>query len=165
MMLLGLVLHAAASYTAQPLGAGWPYQDARTHVFADLAAFFIHIFRMPAFFAVAGFFAALLYAREGALGFSRNRARRVLAPLVLFCPLLLPVVIGGFVFAHLRQTGALPVEVPASIDLLRAPVLMHLWFLYYLLLLYGAAIGLLGLWRHVPPSWGGGGGGGGDERG
>jgi glucans biosynthesis protein C len=153
MMLLGLVLHAAASYTTQPIGAGWPFQDARTHVFADLTAFFIHVFRMPVFFAVAGFFAALLYARDGWRGFCRNRAQRVLAPLALFGPLLLPLVIGGFAVAHLRQSGTLPVEVPASIELLRAPVLMHLWFLYYLLLLYAGALGVLAAAGRVPPSW------------
>jgi hypothetical protein len=30
MMLLGLVLHSAVSYTARPLGAAWPYHDQQT---------------------------------------------------------------------------------------------------------------------------------------
>src|ERR671911_846280 len=84
MMLLGLVLHSAASYTQAPLGSLWPYHDPQTSVAFDLLIFFIHLFRMPVFFVVAGFFAALLYYRDGLAGFARNRVRRVLLPLVLF---------------------------------------------------------------------------------
>ena len=62
MMLLGLVLHSAASYTRTPLGDAWPYHDPHTNVAFDLLVFFIHLFRMPLFFVVAGFFAALLYS-------------------------------------------------------------------------------------------------------
>jgi fucose 4-O-acetylase-like acetyltransferase len=58
MMLLGLVLHSAASYTRTPLRAAWPYHDTHNSIVFDLLLFFIHLFRMPIFFVVAGFFAA-----------------------------------------------------------------------------------------------------------
>jgi fucose 4-O-acetylase-like acetyltransferase len=84
MMLLGLVLHSAASYTQRPLGEAWPIHDPHNSVLFDLLVVFIHLFRMPVFFFVAGFFAALLYARDSARGLARNRVRRVLLPLLLF---------------------------------------------------------------------------------
>src|SRR6185295_19682311 len=73
MMLLGLVLHSAASYVTITLHEAWPFQDrARSGAF-DLLVFTIHLFRMPTFFVMAGFFAALLYQREGARGFLAHR--------------------------------------------------------------------------------------------
>ncbi len=74
MMLLGLVLHTAVSYTTVSLGAAWPYDDPATTVVADLGTLFIHVFRMPIFFVLAGFFAAMLYLRRGAAGLIRNRS-------------------------------------------------------------------------------------------
>lgn len=105
MMLLGLVLHAGASYTLRPLGDSWPYQDLRTSPVFDVLVYVIHLVRMPAFFAVAGFFAALLYARDGAAGMARNRAKRVLLPLVIFWAAVGPLVLGGFYFAVHAAAG------------------------------------------------------------
>lgn len=59
MMLLGIVLHSAASYVAGPMGAAWPYKDAQTSGVFNLTVFFIHIFRMPVFFVAAGFSRAM----------------------------------------------------------------------------------------------------------
>ena len=139
MMLLGLVIHSAAAYTSNPDRSAWPFQDPRNHVFFDLLAISIHIFRMPVFFVMAGFFAALLYERDGVRGFVRNRTRRVLLPLLVFWPVVMPLVALAFVFA-MRRVGAPP---PASDllrpSLLRAPILGHLWFLYDLVIFYAAA--------------------------
>jgi surface polysaccharide O-acyltransferase-like enzyme len=141
MMLLGLVLHSAASYTLGPLGRAWPYQDARTSVAFDLLLFFIHLFRMPVFFLVSGFFAALLYRRDGPGGFARNRGRRVLLPLVLFWPFVVPTAGLGFVFALERIGAAAPWrELTGGEPLAHKPLLGHLWFLYDLLWLYAAAL-------------------------
>src|SRR5688572_28704841 len=109
MMLLGLVLHSAASYTYTPLGAGWPVHDPPGSVIFSLLLVFIHLFRMPAFFLVAGFFAALLYYRDGPRAFARNRARRVALPLVLFWATAFPLAGLGFLFAiHRLPAGAPP---------------------------------------------------------
>ena len=80
MMLLGLVIHSAVSFTAKPLGGAWPYQDGNTSVFFDIVVFFIHVFRMPLFFMMAGFFSAYLYNRRGPLVMLRNRTIRVVVP-------------------------------------------------------------------------------------
>jgi glucans biosynthesis protein C len=146
MMLLGLVLHAAASYTLRPLGDGWPYQDVQTSPVFDGIAYVIHLFRMPAFFAVAGFFAALLYAREGARGFARNRAKRVLLPLVIFWATVGPLILGGFYFAMTHSgliTGERLLAAAAASGALTNPSPMHLWFLWYLVLYYAGTLALL----------------------
>jgi glucans biosynthesis protein C len=140
MMLLGLVLHSGVSYITTPLGPAWPYKDPQTHLGFDLLIFFIHLFRMPTFFVVAGFLAAFLYDRDGRSGFARNRLKRVFIPLVLFWVIMVPLCGYGFMFSA-RQVGApMPWEFLTGVPFLRQPVLGHLWFLYYLLLFYAAAL-------------------------
>ncbi|HPW13190.1 MAG TPA: acyltransferase family protein, partial [Thermomonas sp.] len=87
-MLAGVVFHAALAYSPlmHPI---WPLADAGRSIAVDVVAWFLHLFRMPLFFVVAGFFAALLVARRGMAGLFRNRIARVLLPLVLFLPLVL----------------------------------------------------------------------------
>jgi fucose 4-O-acetylase-like acetyltransferase len=150
MMLLGLVLHSAASYTQTPLGWAWPYHDPQRSAAFDLLIFFIHLFRMPVFFAVAGFFAALLYYRDGPGGFVRNRARRVLLPLVMFWGLVVPLAGFGFIFALRQVVGRTAWPEIINQPLLQRPLLGHLWFLYDLLLFYAAAVVFLPLAARLP---------------
>ena len=137
MMLLGLVLHSSTSYTATPLGAAWPYQDSHTSPLLDIVVFVIHLFRMPVFFIMAGFFAALLYFRDGRAAFLANRIRRVLVPLVCAWVVIYPFVAAGFAYA-LSGGGALNLAglraAFATVD--DAPSLVHLWFLYDLMFFY-----------------------------
>jgi glucan biosynthesis protein C len=150
MMLLGLVLHSAVSYITTPLGPAWPYKDPQTSLAFDLLIFFIHLFRMPTFFVVAGFFAALLLERDGTAGFLRNRTKRVLIPLVMFWGVMVPVCGYGFVFSARQVGGAMPWDYLTDQPILRQPILGHLWFLYYLLLFYAAALVVAPLAAHVP---------------
>jgi glucan biosynthesis protein C len=154
MMLLGIVLHAMASYTPLPLGDAWPFRDPRTSSHFNLPLFVIHLFRMPAFFAMAGFFAALLYERGGWRALAVNRAKRVLLPFIIFWIALVPLVGGGFLFA-LHQSTGMPVRDLIAEGSKTTPVTtMHLWFLHYLLIFYVVAIPLAlvvrGRW---PGSW------------
>lgn len=151
MMLLGLVLHAGATYTLAPIGEGWPIHDPPGSLFFSLLLICIHLFRMPAFFVVAGFFAALLYERDGRAGLLRNRARRIALPLVIFLPTALPLAAVGFLFAARREGMALPAElVGGGRPTLREPILGHLWFLYDLLIFYVTAVGLAPLVARFP---------------
>jgi glucan biosynthesis protein C len=152
MMLLGLVLHSAVSYTARPLGAAWPYHDQQTSPWFELVVFFIHLFRMPEFFVVAGFFGALLFYRDGASGMARNRLTRVLVPLALAWVVLYPLTAAGFVFAWGQGAAA---DAPGweyitSGVFLTQMNLIHLWFLYDLLIFYTAALVALPLLQWAP---------------
>jgi glucan biosynthesis protein C len=172
MMLLGLVLHSAVSYTTYPLGAAWPYQDAQQTGLSDWLVFIIHLFRMPAFFVMAGFFAAFLYYREGAAGFLAHRARRLLLPLVVAWIVVFPLVRSGFAYA-LSGGGRAGLD-PALQVLTTAPyadpTLAHLWFIYYLIIFCalatavvpiveraagGARAGFLDAFARVAPTAGG----------
>jgi glucans biosynthesis protein C len=150
MMLLGLVLHSAVSYITTPLGAPWPYKDPNTSIVFDWLVFSIHLFRMPAFFVAAGFFAALLYQRDGTAGFVSNRVRRVLLPLVMFWGVMVPLCGYGFVFSARQVGGPMPWDYLTDQPLARQPILGHLWFLYYLLLFYVAALLIVPLSAGVP---------------
>ena len=64
MMLLGIVLHGANLYLAAPPPA-FPFPTDRNNAYVfDLLFFFIHSFRMPTFFVLAGFFASLLVEKR-----------------------------------------------------------------------------------------------------
>lgn len=155
MMFLGLVLHGAASYITLATSA-WGFKDRSTSVACDLLVFCIHLFRMPAFFVMAGFFGALLYERRGARQLATNRASRILLPLLVGWPLLYPATVAGFDFAASQEW---PTVDAASLGrsggggIQMEWVLIHLWFLYYLLIFYVAALGWAAVQRRVPEKW------------
>ena len=82
LMLLGVFLHATLAYLA---GLDWGAQDPDNqahwpHVVLDG----IHLFRMPAFFVISGFFGALLLERRGLGAMMKNRWSRIFLPLLVF---------------------------------------------------------------------------------
>lgn len=141
MMMLGVYLHAVCAYAT--MDHIWWYKDAQTGVAWDLQCLFIHVFRLPMFFVMCGFFAALLVGKRGMGGFWRNRMLRIALPLVLFCYVLV---------AFLRPMEYLGRELGRSPDALNRVWIyashfrfltpfttMHLWFLVVLLCLYPLA--------------------------
>ena len=157
MMLLGLVIHSAASYASIALGRAWRYQDEHTHLFFDVVVFFIHVFRMPLFFLMAGFFAAYLYYRRGWRTMLVNRTVRIIVPFVLGLAVLFPATISGFTFA---LSGGIGEGGPATVDYLASPRAwyaefntIHLWFLYYLILFYAFILLTMPLVQRVAEPW------------
>ena len=138
-LLLGIVFHAALSLL--PGYELWLVMDqARSWPVAWLA-FALHTFRMATFFLLAGYFGRLVLERRGTRGFVSNRAKRILAPLLVFW---LPVLI-LFTLALVLGTslGAIPTpDEPAPLPQLTVAgfPLTHLWFLYVLLILYVATL-------------------------
>lgn len=78
LMLLGVVLHSARPYDS----GTWQVKDTARLGLLDGLVNVIHLFRMPAFFVVAGFFAMYLLLRQPTSAFLRERLRRVLVPLL-----------------------------------------------------------------------------------
>lgn len=140
-MLAGVLFHAALAYS--PLAHAFiPTADREHSVAVDLCIWFVHLFRMPLFFLVAGFFAAMLVAKRGLGGLFRNRLRRIALPLVIFWPLVYAALKYSTLQAaatvqnpspllaiirQLSQTQGLPEQLPGT---------SHLWFLYYLMYFY-----------------------------
>lgn len=152
MMLLGVVLHTALCFQETP--GAWIYQDPNTTPIAGLLVVAIHVFRMPVFFAIAGFFGAMLLARRGFAAFASHRFNRIAVPLAVGWFVLFPMFSWAISFAW-TNAGA---ESVAS-AFTRMPWLanfadagpMHLWFLADLLWFCAAAAMLTWLGRLSPP--------------
>jgi glucans biosynthesis protein C len=97
---------------------------------------------MPAFFLIAGLFAHMMLARKGWWGFARDRASRIVAPLLAFWfPVMAGIVTALVWNAHasgLIVPGA-PPPPPPTYDWTNFP-LTHLWFLYVLALFCAAPL-------------------------
>jgi peptidoglycan/LPS O-acetylase OafA/YrhL len=147
-MLLGIVLHTAMFYTSAELV---PLADRQRSYAFDVVILFIHSFRMPLFFLLSGFFAALLVEKYGLRRAYRNRADRILVPFLIALVTLVPVAgwltlsfgVSAEAGRRLYFTGAR--EQIAWADGLgrqlydepgRLPAPAHLWFLYYLMMFY-----------------------------
>ena len=145
-LLLGIFFHGAAGYIENFPVQLWPMREPPS---ATLGAFFFvsHMFRMSLFYLLAGFFGRMLLERRGVGPFVRDRAKRILLPLVIGVPVVLITISGFIVLGSLlggTNLAALQaaVEPPPSVEGQPAPFpWAHLWFLYYLLLFYGLALG------------------------
>lgn len=96
-MLLGIVLHAALSFTFLPV---WPAQDLyQNETVYGFVLHAIHGFRMPVFFLISGFFTAMMWRKRGVKGLVLHRAKRILLPLILgtvvIWPMMIAVVVWG----------------------------------------------------------------------
>jgi len=137
-MLLGILLHAAITYMQRPMdGLLWPLREQPQHVGFDLLFWWIHGWRIPLFFVMAGFFAAMLARRRGPGGFIRHRVLRILIPVTLATFILLPAMYFIWGWGWVIESRATWHEVvhvhfkdDALQDRFRGPA--HLWFLNYL---------------------------------
>jgi glucans biosynthesis protein C len=149
-LLLGVLLHAALAYLPGD-GIGWAVQDRNTNVLFGIFVLVVHSFRLEVFFLLAGFFGRLVHARLGEAGFVRNRLQRILAPFAAGWLLVYPLLAFSWIWGSMQgdpagirsalaagygyaaqQLGGL---VGAGTGTPGFP-LSHLWFLYYLLLVY-----------------------------
>jgi glucan biosynthesis protein C len=157
LLMLLLVLHASISYMITPLGTTWPFKDSSTSVIFDIAGAFIHTFRLPLFFVMAGFFGAKLYYERGTRTFLKNRLQRIGIPLIVFWVLLAPLILAPFALLHLDPgsrtlTGLM--SWLTSADTRSHLHFFHLWFLFDLLIYYGVALLLLRLPSLPRLKWG-----------
>lgn len=139
MMLLGLVLHAGLTNTTMRRFDVWPIKDEHGSWIFDFLVFAIHYFRMPTFFAVAGFLSCMLMERDGIRAMLGKRSRRILVPFVLLAVPISIATWSAVEFAHLRGAPN-----PGATIWTKfwegAPFhpfnLLHLWFLYDLILFH-----------------------------
>jgi glucan biosynthesis protein C len=152
MMWLGIVLHVAVNHMSAP--SFMPFRDQAVTPFADLTLIFIHTFRMPVFFVLAGFLAAMMADTRGYQAMLRNRVRRIALPFAVFWPILFIVtVVLVLAFRHMMSTGTFGVSmVDAPMrDPSRAAInTMHMWFIYYLLWFCMFAAAACALEKFIP---------------
>lgn len=137
-MVGGVFFHAALAYSPL-LHNFWLAADNQQSQVVDVLSWFSHLFRMPVFFVIAGFFVAYLVSKRGMAGMMINRAKRILLPLVIFLPLCLWAVIAALMSAIATVENKSPVmqfvvQSMATPSTPPPPVTtMHLWFLYNLI--------------------------------
>ncbi len=141
MMLLGVVFHAAwffipvyYGHTLSDVEGAWGY----SYFFG-----WVHQFRMQTFFLIAGFFACLLVNKRGAWSFAKNRFMRVVLPLVLGLVTLWPLMKlqylrGGLISGRIISDEPLWTQYAEALSNIKWQTewLIHLWFLYTLIVLY-----------------------------
>jgi glucans biosynthesis protein C len=150
-MLLGVFFHATIAYRENQL-ANWPYDDTFHHWSFDFLYLFIHSFRMPLFFLIAGYFCRLLYFKIGEKEFIRHRVKRILVPFAISLVVILPFTIFPFLLFHFisNNPGQWGKAMELSMNkLFQWNGMAHLWFLYYLLIYYVAAIALLQIGKRL----------------
>lgn len=135
MMWLGIVLHVAIVHMVQPPLVPW--RDGQRTFVADLLVGFIHAFRMPVFFILAGFFVAQLLRSRGPRGLAAHRLRRLGLPFVVFWPPLF-LALGFFMllFVHRMARGTWGIDrslASTGAAIPEGPSTMHLWFLWMLI--------------------------------
>jgi ABC-type multidrug transport system ATPase subunit/peptidoglycan/LPS O-acetylase OafA/YrhL len=141
-LLLGVAFHAGFSFLPGLPPGIWAINDSSPSTAIAVFLFVAHIFRMSLFFFVAGFFARMLYERGGARGFWTNRLKRILLPLIAGWVVIFPSLAVVWVWGLTKTFGGTLPQAPANLP--PAPPLAfpltHLWFLYYLLVLYVALL-------------------------
>ena len=122
-MLLGIVLHAALPY--MDIGDLWPSDSSNSDVIKVIFEV-IHVWRMPLFFILAGFFANLVISKKSWKLWAQNRFLRIFLVAIIFVPVMsltIPWIFEygrtGKIFFHYSYEGQ-----PH-----------HLWFLWHLIII------------------------------
>lgn len=136
-LLLGVALHAGFSFIPGLPAGLWAVDDSSPSATVGALVFVSHIFRMSLFFFVAGFFARMVFKRDGARGFWVHRSKRILLPLVAGWLVVFPLITSVWIWGRTGAFGRLPAASAVTAGLSSGDLpLTHLWFLYYLIVLY-----------------------------
>ena len=137
-MLLGIPYHVALSYRP---GQQWIVRSDEGFAAFVWVAELIHVFRMPAFFLIAGYFSALLLARRPPGKWFKGRAIRLGIPFVTSILTLVPLMNLACEFSNLAYPDAISTFFWNSSHS-GGYWVRHLWFIIVLLYL-SAAVALL----------------------
>jgi len=151
MMLLGVVIHSALTYGEVDYSPSWSLHDpVNNHQLLDYLGMYVHAFRMPIFFVIAGFFGALLFYERSPKKMILNRYFRILLPFFVFVFLLWPTIIFSFNYTRAIFAGSEDALTQALAPFSNLRIFIpggtfHLWFLYYLMMfsLTSYVLGLL----------------------
>lgn len=156
MMMLGIVLHSVLTYIGGEPYAAWRIRDPNNfNTNLEWISSTIHVFRMPIFMIVAGFFASLLFYERGAQWMLKNRMSRITYPFLVFVVILFVPVVGGMNFTdnvfksnpNALSDALSPFKTWSGIIPDRT---MHLWFLYYLIMFSLASFSLGLIFKKLP---------------
>ena len=121
-MLLGIVIHASLPYIEGLPKGLWPSDKNTSNIIAIIFEF-IHIWRMPIFFIISGFFANLVITRKSLIIWWKNRFLRLVLPAMIFFPIMSLTIPWIFKYGY---TGNI------NFFFSNEGQPHHLWFLYHL---------------------------------
>jgi surface polysaccharide O-acyltransferase-like enzyme len=157
-----ILAHATLIFTAEPR---YHVKSAEPHLPATLLYEALRIGTLPLFFALAGWGSVVALRRRNAARFLRDRAERILLPLVAGILLLGPVIrwveltqgrslgLGGLRLVEPLTTGLLEF-LPRYWGRLNLLTWSHLWFLGYLFIISVALLPLLAWLARREPAMG-----------
>lgn len=150
-MLLGVLLHATIAYKVVP-DKHWVHDEEFNHAVFDFTYFFVHSFRMPLFFLIAGYFCRLLYKRVDEKEFIKRRWVRIGIPFLVSMLTVVPLGMIPYSLYVLHYKYGLSWEESTPKALFKLPGttgVAHLWFLYDLLMFYFITIVVMRLKRYA----------------
>ena len=144
LMMLGILIHSARIFSTR----SWVVWDAQnTTVLMDYIVYFVHAFRMPAFFVVSGFLFARSCRSRAGMAVLRSRLQRIGVPLIVT---FLTVNTIQLLILRSASGSAKPLLAYLSEKLLDGTWLGHLWFLVYLMGYMVVALRVESILRRVP---------------
>ncbi len=126
---LGILLHASNIYSPD---MAWVIKSTESSVALQILGEFIHLFRMPAFFLVSGYFCAMGLSKLSNSEFIRRRALRIGLPLISTA-----LLVNSMQTLLLAKTGWLHFNLQTYIN--DGQWTSHLWFLINLLVYFALA--------------------------
>ena len=121
---LGIVLHAGLPSVPNMPAEIWPTDDNSSSPIAWIFHF-IHIWRMPLFFVLAGFFANLIVSQNTWKSWYQNRFLRIFLVAIIFIPVMSLTI--PWIFAYGKSGEILFFYSNAGQP-------HHLWFLWHLMI-------------------------------
>jgi len=126
LIMLGVVLHSSNIFNTRQ---GWAIYSNETTVIANYIGQAIHVFRMPAFFVVAGFFCVFTLQKYKPKKFLAVRMKRIIIPLVVTA-----LTLNSLQAIILVLTGFREIDIGEY--LLDGGWVSHLWFLNNLIIYF-----------------------------
>lgn len=150
-LLLGIALHDTLPFLQNV--QGWVWTDTPSDIMAAVW-YIIHIFRMPVFFLIAGFFGRMMIERRGTKAFIKDRSKRIVVPLLVGLPAVM--ILSGISYVIAAILG--PVNLTGLIKEAQQEAVQqataqqetggfnfswsYLWFLYYLIIFYTCVLAI-----------------------
>ncbi len=152
-VMLGIIMHTSIAFSTANFYK-WYIKTDHPSIIANYVVLFVHIFYMPMFFFIAGFFGYQMFKKYHWSGLIKNRFYRIAVPFFILMLILIPIHTQDVFYSIIIQNLSKGITIPQGPGLLswmmnefsklyQAGELWRYynndnayWFLYYLLIYY-----------------------------
>lgn len=128
-LLLGVLFHTSIVYAPN---VGYAVKSIDSNYFFEIVVHFIHVFRMPLFFFLSGFFSYMVLNKHGGRNFTFSRFERMFAPMIVGLLFFAPI---QYYLVYNQQHSPISFFEYYPIFFTSEEFdLSHIWFLVYLFL-------------------------------